>query len=254
MGWMESDGENDFASIFASVAQEKRERAERQQTEMMLRVLDEMDAKAAAPAKRREMQQGSLGNEDRKPVWTKEDEEDFRAFQAFRRARMERQKEFMRGEDDDEMLERHRKKQTQEKAARAEKVRKVHTLDDLPRDDFELFFGGQPLMDPAPELRIEEGRRLKDGERFYTATLPGWFEHVDLGVWMFRIEILVVFGLLLLLLGAFIGRKTLGSIRARKIEQAAQQPQIIYAFPPGMLAGPTPQTFGVTPMPATQLS
>lgn len=248
MGWSESDGDNDFASIFASVAQEKRELAERKQTEMMLRVLDEMDAKSATQSKRREMQQG---HETGRSV---EEDEEFQEFLAFKRARMQqarrvqRHKEFMRGTDEeDEMMAKHRKQVAQDKAARAEKVRKIHTLDDLPNDDFEFFFGGGPPVDPVPELRIEEGRRLKDGERFYTATLPGWFEHVDLGVWMFRIEVLIVLGLLLVLLGAYIGRKTLGSMRAKKLEQQQhQQPRIIYAFPPGMVPGPLPST-GVAP-------
>lgn len=248
MGWTESDGESDFASIFASVAQEQRERAERHQTKMMLRVLDEMDASSVeAPAsKRREMQRGVDYRQPGEPpcrshaapVWTQADEEEFRAFQEFRRAR--RSKEFMRGdEEEDEIVSRARREKAVAKAARDEKVRKVHTLDDLPRDDFGMFFGGPPVMDPPPELRIEEGRRLKDGERFYTASLPGWFEHVDLGVWMFRIEVLLLLGVALLLLGAYIGRRTLGAVRVQQKKAAeAVAPQIIYALPPGLFQMP----------------
>lgn len=252
----ESDGESDFASIFASVAQEKREREEKRQTTLFLQVLDEMEATPEPhKGKHREFQQGHghQGRHEESEGGSDADEADFEAFKefmAFRRqqrghgrSRHQPRKEYLRVEEDDEedeTMRLWRARQSKEKAARAEKVSRVHTINDLPRDDMDFFLGGSPLLDAPPELTIEEGRRLKDGERFYTASLPGWFEHLDLGVWMFRIELLILLALVVLLVGVYLGRRTMGAIRARRtavvsapVEAASVlPPQIIYAYPP----------------------
>jgi hypothetical protein len=242
---VDSDGQSDFASIFASVAQEQREKDEKHQTTLFMQVLDEMEATPAphtASGAHRERQQGCAEEDP-------EDEfEAFKEFMAFRRrqaraptrARAPHRKEYLRvDEEEDEDSRLWRQRQAKAKSERAEKVRKVHTLADLPRDDYDYFLGGPPLLDDTPALTIDEGRRLGDGEKVYTASIPGWFEHVELGVWVFRVEMLALLAVVVLLVGIYLGRRTMGVIRAHSISApkpaavaAPQQPQIIYAYPP----------------------
>jgi len=250
---VDSEGQNDFASIFASVAQEKREKEEKHQTALFMQVLDEMEATpeprpCSSRASPHERQQGydDEGYDD--------DFEEFKAFRAFRRQQARTRhspqparKEYLRVDEDEEDETRRVWRQSQAKAKRerAEKVSKVHTLDDLPRDNYDFFLGGQPLLDETPELTIDEGRRLGDGERVYTASFPGLFENIEVGVWVFRVELLLLLAAVVLLIGIYLGRRTMQAIRAQASkpthpEPSTAQPQIIYAFPPpGMFSNTT---------------
>lgn len=49
----ETEGDNDFASIFQSVAEERRVKQEREQADLLLRILDELEERERAPPKPR---------------------------------------------------------------------------------------------------------------------------------------------------------------------------------------------------------
>ena len=225
MVFFESDGKNDFASIFPSVAEEYKEEEERRQTELFLQVLEDLESTRKTNNNRLDE-----GNNSRK--------------------------EFMRvsitGDEEDN------KKKSKDETDR----NRVHTIRDLPQDDlFEMF--GPPIPE-TPQVNIEAGRRLHDGKTIYTASLPGWFEDMQLGGMSFNVELGVLMILIVFLIGLWLGRR--GSKRSRKTQQynqpsyqysqnqhqQHQQPQIIYAYPPSHLYGndihntPTPNNTPVT--------
>lgn len=172
MGFFESDGSNDFASIFSCVAEAQKEAEEKKQTELLLRMLDELED--ARPDE-------SGTDRPRKEFW-----------------------KVSAGAGDEEA-----KREKKKEAARRDAVRgKVHTLDDLPKDDFGLFFPSAPPPADIPEMKVETGRRLSDGKISYSVSMPGMFDVFDIGdgdrLWFFL-------GLLLLavlVFGIFIGRIT----------------------------------------------
>jgi heme exporter protein D len=171
MVYFESFGDNDFASIFPSVAEERREEEERRQTEMFLRLLDEMDHR----------------REEEEPRVERQRVEHFVAVNG--------DGDIVRAEDPPLL--------------NGKKIdrKKVHTLDDLPPvNDWELIFGPQP--EPEPTMQVSSGLRVKDGKKFYRAYVPGepgsfqWS-----GVSLEVLLILVLIGMVLLIV-LLRGRKT----------------------------------------------
>ncbi len=146
--FFEGYGDNDFASIFPSVAEEKREREERQQTEMLLRVLDEL-----------ELSSDSIGNHNhRSPM-------------------VENMKVSIIDDGNKESTT--NPSEALRKSAKAKEQKrhnKVHTLDDLPpMSEFELLFGAQPEPDEIdPPVVVTSGRRLKDGKIIHSARFAGF--------------------------------------------------------------------------------
>lgn len=137
MVFFELGDENDFERNFPSVAEEKREQQERENTKLMLRILGELDQARENPPVQQQtppmrveyMRVGALGDIER-------------------------------DESEEEVL-----RTTKRKPGR------VATLDDLPKEsEFEMLFGKQP--EPEPQLKVETGMRLKDGKVYHTAIFP----------------------------------------------------------------------------------
>lgn len=121
-------GDNDFASNFASVAEEKREAEERRQAEFILKLLDELENQADS----------SNSNPDEK----------------FER---------MVAIDDEGYIY---KTKESEEAERKKFHNKVHTIKDLPYEsEWEMIFGPQP--EPEPAFDVKKGRRVVDGRKVH---------------------------------------------------------------------------------------
>jgi hypothetical protein len=203
---MESDGSSDFVNIFSSEAERIRENEEKLRTEQLLNILDELE----------ERQQPNLDLFD---------------------DRQKPRKEYMRvsitGDDEgDEDKER-------KLEGKKEDRKRVHTLDDLPPDDFGLIFGPPPDVPEPPTLKINTGRRLRDGKIQHMASFPGIFESLNLGDF-FSIDLLLMLVFVVFLVGIYIGRrsnqrKMKNNRREKKVlQKQQQQPQIVYyQLPPG---------------------
>jgi hypothetical protein len=201
---IESDGSSDFSSIFASEAERVRENEERLQAQRFLEILDEME---------KSQNTDGLVNHRRGPGL---------------------RKEFMRVSitDDDDAIN---KKEKEKKNNKPDK--KVHTIDDLPVDDFDFIFGAPPSVPEPPSLNIEAGRRLKDGAIQYSASFPGIFEHLDVEKF-FNIEFFFIVFLTIFIVGFWLGRKLTSGRQQRRVKtqretrthepQTRMQPQIIY--------------------------
>lgn len=263
---IDSDGSGDFISNFQSVAQQHKEEEELRQNKMFLQILNEVESPSNDDNNHhkhkhyntsRENHTGYISQHKHHKKYNNyyyddyeeeynHDEQLFKEFIQFKRMKQHsiRNKPMNRKEhlkvsisDDDDEYE--KKKRDKEKREYNEKRKRIHTLDDLPNTEYDFLFGGGNNLDMnPPELKIETGRRLQDGEHVYTASLPGWFDNIDLSSWFANIEILILIGVIILLLGIYIGRRTYKSLYKKTInnnqqqQQKMLQPQIIYAYPP----------------------
>lgn len=208
MVFLETDAGGDFGSIFASVAEERREEEERRQTLLFLRLLDEMEQRSGDRSAEEE-------EEEEKP--------------RKRRGR----KEFMRVSiTDDDLAESTRRT---DKEARDRKVGRVHTIKDLPHDDFDFFMPPTPEID-LPELSITSGRRVGDGKVTYFANFENFFGEIG----AFKTELNWILLICIFLLGIYLGRRLARAnnstppVVQRRVEAVTQQqtmapqPSVIY--------------------------
>jgi hypothetical protein len=221
MVFMENVGDNDFGSVYDSVGEQVREEEERQQAEMFLRLLDDLDARATG-----DTTSPDVSDNDSEYGYSDDEEE-------YRRQRMKKRrgrsrgtrrpnlhKEYMKVSiTDDEKNKREQKKEDEHK--RRDFYGKVHTLDDLPPDemDFYKIFGGAP-PEELPEVNIQGGRRLRDGKIVYSASFPGMFlDGLDIGSFSLDMEYVLLFIVVVLLVGIFVGKMSSGNKHRREIQQ-----------------------------------
>jgi hypothetical protein len=139
MVYLENNGDGDFASVFGSVAAERLDQEERRQTEMLLRLLSEFEARGAAAAPR-----GA--------------------------PRVEHLRITARGDIVDD--------EPPPRGGRRAFHNKVHTMDDLPREsEYEQLFG-KPPPPPEAQMRVQSGMRLSDGKPTHHVSFPGIEEFV----------------------------------------------------------------------------
>jgi hypothetical protein len=188
MVYFESFGENDFASIFRSVADEKAEAEEIKQTEMFLRLLNEIDSRAPETA---------MGNTDHEKI----NEPQIEHYVA-----IDGDGEIIRGEDYRHM------------AAKVNR-NKVHTIADLPKEsEWETLFG--PTPEPEPSFKVESGMRIKDGKKVHRAFMvgePGYFEWQGISFDALLLIVSAAFFILFLLT-----RYTRNKVRKRQQERLIQ--------------------------------
>lgn len=140
----ETMGDNDFASIFESVREEKKIQEEMQQADTLLKILDEME--------------NSKIRKDKKAP----------------------EIEYLRVDGNGDIVDREDK----------EKRKKIMTVDELPKEsEYELLFGKQQEVEP--QVKVETGRRLKDGKTFQKISLPG-FEEFNFDLTGIRFETLLL--------------------------------------------------------------
>lgn len=175
MVYFDIEGDNDFASIFQSVAREKEEADERKRIEEMIEILDQISQET-------EMELEEQEDRPRKK----------------RGRRVEHYKVINEDGDIQTIDEEFGKKPVNRK--------KVHTLDDLPREsEWEQIFGPQPEEPPLVDIQV--GRRLRDGEKFYTATMPGSTAFAEWkGISFGSLLLLLFFGLALIVIFTRVGR------------------------------------------------
>lgn len=210
MVFMENMGDNDFRSLYRSVDEQLKEEEERQQAEMFLRLLDDLDARETTPSNISSSPGDSSADEDSDDEYMLISPRKRKKKQKNKRVgRLPRHnKEYLKVSIvDDERTRRENATNKDEKEKR-QFHGKVHTLDDLPADDLDFYkiFGGAPPEEPA-EVNIEAGRRLKDGKIFYSAKFPNnIFEGIDIGAFSLELEYIVIFILVVFLIGVFIGK------------------------------------------------
>ncbi len=97
---------------------------------------------------------------------------------------------------------------------------KVHTLDDLPPDQFEfgnLF--GPPPPDP-PEVNVKAGRRLGDGKVVYSASFPNLMDYgVNFGSFDLQLEYIILFIIIVFMVGIYIGKRVSAARHNKQIKQ-----------------------------------
>jgi hypothetical protein len=209
----ETHGDGDFASIFESVAAQRRDQEERRQLANLLKLLEEIERAAPPPPPAALPPVSRFGAPPPPP-------------------QVERLRVLASGDIDHE-----RERDATLAAARAEK-RGVHTLDDLPREsEFEMLFGAPPpAPPPEPAVVVQSARRLSDGKTFHRLAING-AENLALS-WaglspetVLLLLGLAVFAMLILAILA------LGRLRALLIEPPA--PQAFTAPDAAVLAAPT---------------
>jgi hypothetical protein len=171
-------GNSDFSSIFASVAEERREEQERRELERVLRLLDERVPSLAQQQQQQQQQpwppQQWYGPYWPSPYWPSPHPSQQQPHHVPLHApslppRIENLRVLASGEidrSDDEPTNQH-------EGAR------VKTLDDLPRENlFEMFMPPSEPEEPMP-IVVHSGRRLRDGKLWHTLGTPG----LDLFSW-----------------------------------------------------------------------
>lgn len=140
----ETMGDNDFASIFESVKEEKKIKAEMEQADTLLKILDEME-------------NSKIRKDKNSPAV-----------------------EYLRVDGNGDIVDREDK----------EKRKQIMTVDQLPKEsEYELLFGKQQELEP--QVKVETGRRLKDGKIFQKISLPG-FEEFNFDLTGIRFETLLL--------------------------------------------------------------
>lgn len=208
MVYFEHTGDNDFRSIFESVRQEDEERKEREQAERLLSILGDLEAKqesAAVPAHgrpRRELMRVSITDSDK-------------------------------ANRDNELEESRRT------ARREAAVQRVHTLDDLPKED---IFGFPVLAaeeaDPlaaALDVQIIPGRRVHDGAVAYHANFPLYTEYME-AYGEIQMEHVLFGFLVLFLIGVYFGSRAV-----RRARTASAPAKVVEAAPVVHMAAAMPQ-------------
>lgn len=242
MVFMELHGDNDFKSIFPTVAEEVKQDEERKQTELFLQMLDDIEERNTGNSRDQGGKEFHHGSRERdrsrrrgvkhrrlrprkyyreydydsdssssvSDYYSSEDEYYHRSRP--RRRYRKPNREYMKvsiTDDEKRRMEREKKERDEETARRRKYHGKVHTLDDLPPEELnfsELF--GFPSAPEPPEVNVTAGRRLKDGKTVYNAFFP---DMLDLGFDFNNVEIQVeyvlLFILVIFLIGIFIGRR-----------------------------------------------
>lgn len=140
----ETIGDNDFASIFESVKEEKKIKAEMEQADTLLKILDEME-------------NSKIRKDKNSPAV-----------------------EYLRVNGNGDIVDRENK----------EKRKHIMTVDELPKEsEYELLFGKQE--ETEPQVKVETGRRLKDGKTFQKISIPG-FEEFNFDLTGIRFETLLL--------------------------------------------------------------
>jgi hypothetical protein len=140
----ETIGDNDFASIFESVKEEKKIKAEMEQADTLLKILDEME-------------NSKIRKDKNSPAV-----------------------EYLRVNGNGDIVDRENK----------EKRKHIMTVDELPKEsEYELLFGKQENIEP--QVKVETGRRLKDGKTFQKISIPG-FEEFNFDLTGIRFETLLL--------------------------------------------------------------
>lgn len=189
MVFWETSGENDFRSLFPTYAEKAKEDEERKQTEMFLRILDDLESRSEDRTSGKENLKVSITDPERAKEESKLEE-----------VKEKQQKKALHG--------------------------KVHTLDDLPPDemDFISLFGIPPAPEP-PEVSIEAGRRLSDGKIKYNAKIPSFSLSESLGIGSFfgfpgssiDLETVILGFFIILIIGILIGKWTSSSRHKKEI-------------------------------------
>lgn len=254
---MENVGDNDFRSLYRCVDEQLKEEEERQQTEMFLRLLDDLDARATTvPSSKHDNDDDYSSDEDGDYEIPSKNRRHRRIGRAPRL-----NKEFLKVSiTDDEKTTRDKNKK--EELERRELYGKVHTLDDLPPDESEFYkiFGGVPSEEPS-DVNIEAGRRLKDGKIFYSAKFPGnIFDGMEIGSFSLELEYIIIFILIVFLVGVFIGKLSSNRKHNRTMQQlkrahntqlqSIQRSLLSYQYQQQSTPTPTPQPVYI-PVPMT---
>lgn len=203
MVYFDTVGENDFASIFQSVALENKEATERRQLENMIEILDRMSEEEEA---RSEREAHERHRRQRRMVYDRD---------GFPVGPMDNV-EFYKVIDEDGFI---RERDDNNNGLVVHNRSKVYTLDDLPREsEWEQVFGAAPEDNTPPMVNVKAGLRLRDGEKSYVADFMGDAATAE---WKgARFNTLIVFllsGILLILLFTRIGT------REKKTEQKTFQ-------------------------------
>lgn len=173
MVFFETAGENDFASIFESVALEKQEHSEREQIESMLKILDDIESETrsehviaqpgAPPPQLMYPVVHPMGYPAAYPMGVPMMPPIGQQPPPPQQQRIEYYKVIT---DDGDIVD------TNDNSTLVVNRSKVHTLDDLPKQsDWDLIMGPQPEEEPIVDVKA--GLRVRDGEKFYTARLVG---------------------------------------------------------------------------------
>lgn len=208
MVYFDTVGENDFASIFQSVALENKEAAERRQLENMIEILDRMSEEEEARA---EQEMYERRRRPRKMVYDRD---------GFPVGPMDNV-EFYKVIDEDGFI---RERDDNSNGLVVHNRSKVYTLDDLPREsEWEQVFGPAPEDNTPPMVNVKAGLRLRDGEKSYVADFMGDSATAE---WKgARFNTLIVFllsGILLILLFTRIGKRE--ARREQKVFHAKPEP------------------------------
>lgn len=228
----ENTGDNDFRSLYKSIDEEMTEAEERKQTEMMLRVLDDLDARITTKEKhtnKKKRRRHKYRKRDYDSDFTETDdsdsdydsEEEYIPRQHGIGRRYKPKKELMKVSIVDD--EKTRREQSREDRRRKKFYGKVHTLDDLPPDelDFASLFGTPAISEP--EINIQPGRRVADGKIFYSASFPGFLDGFEFDNIDFQIEYAIIFILIVFLVGIYIGKTASNRRNTRTINQLRQK-------------------------------
>ena len=219
----ETIGDSDFRSIYSSVDREYREAEEQKQLKNFLNLLDELDNDLQHNEKHRKRKRRSRRTKELMTLEPQpEEEEDEESLFDDTEAVHDYEHEddtCMRKENlrvsivDDEGA---KKENEEEKETRAKKNKKVYTLDDLPKDDLNLFsFFPEPEPKPS-DLSISGGRRLSDGKITYTAGFPSLNDTLKIGELSLDLDYIVLFLLVVFISGFFIG-KIINSLNSRRV-------------------------------------
>lgn len=191
MVYFDTVGENDFASIFQSVALENREAQERQQLQNMLEILDRLSEEE----ERAEQEEYERRNRRRRRVYDRD---------GFPIGAMD-QVEYYKVVDEDGFI----RERNDPSSIVVKDRNKVYTLDDLPREsEWEQVFGPAPEDDTPPLVKVNAGLRVHDGQKFYTADVMGTPNVAQWHSAKFNMLILFLLsGILLILLFTRVGSK-----------------------------------------------
>ena len=201
MVFFETAGENDFASIFESVALEKQEDSEREKIESMLRILDDIESEVktehviaqpgAPPRQLMYPVVHPMGYPAAYPMGVPMMPPMGQQPPPPQQQRIEYYKVIT---DDGNIVD------TNNNGTLVVDRNKVHTLDDLPKEsDWDLIMGPQPIEEPLVD--ISAGLRVRDGEKIYTARMVGGPSYAEWkGVSFFSLAMFLCVGIAVIVL------------------------------------------------------
>lgn len=168
MVYLEQEGEY-FASIFQSVARQKEENEEREQIKKMLDLLDELETqepKQQMVPMHPQMMYPMQPMQPMHPQMMYPYYYHMVPQQPIQPKPVQNVEFYKVITEDGDILE------TDTASLKAIDRNKVHTIDDLPKEnEWDAIFG--PPSEEEPLINVQAGRRLKDGEKFFTARVRG---------------------------------------------------------------------------------